>query len=35
MLRSTTIVEQLAAMAGRPWAEWSRGRPITTNKLVS
>ena len=34
-LGSTIIVERLAAMDGRPWAECSRGRPITTNKLAT
>ena len=32
-LGSAVIVERLVAMDERPWAEWSRGRPLTTAKL--
>ena len=31
---SATIVDRLVELEGRPWAEWRRGKPITTNGLA-
>jgi len=31
---SETICTSLATMEGRPWAEWSKGKPITPNQLA-
>ena len=31
---STTIVERLRDIEGRPWKEWRRGNPISTNALA-
>jgi Protein of unknown function (DUF3631) len=31
---SAHICEELAAMEGRPWAEWKGGKPITANQLA-
>jgi hypothetical protein len=33
-LPSQTLVDALAAMEGRPWAEWKSGKPITKNQLA-
>jgi hypothetical protein len=33
-LPSGTIVEALAALEDRPWAEWKSGKPITKNQLA-
>jgi hypothetical protein len=35
--RSTTkaLLEALAELEGRPWAEWNRGRPLTARQLGS
>ena len=33
-LASATIVDRLAAIEGRPWAEWRHGKPITSNQLA-
>jgi hypothetical protein len=33
-LASREIVEKLAALEGRPWAEFRHGRPITVNQLA-
>jgi hypothetical protein len=33
-LSSVAICETLAAMEGRPWAEWKAGKPITPNQLA-
>jgi len=35
--RSTTkaLLESLAELEGRPWAEWNRGRPLTARQLGS
>lgn len=30
---SSTLVNKLVKMEGRPWGEWRRGRPLTTNSL--
>ena len=34
VLSSTTIVERLHDMEGRPWKEWRRGKPITAHALA-
>lgn len=34
ILGSTAIVEALIALDDRPWAEWSKGRPLSTAKLA-
>jgi hypothetical protein len=34
VLGSTFIVEKLATIEDRPWAEWSKGRPLSTAKLA-
>ncbi len=34
-LASADLVAALVAMDGRPWAEWSQGRPMTPAKLAS
>lgn len=33
-ISSTDVAAALAGMDGRPWAEWSQGRPLTTAKLA-
>jgi putative DNA primase/helicase len=33
-LSSQQLCDLLAAIDDRPWAEWSRGKPITTNRLA-
>jgi hypothetical protein len=33
-LGSGELVGALVEMEGRPWAEWNRGRPMTTNSLA-
>jgi Protein of unknown function (DUF3631) len=33
-LVSATICEALAAIEGRPWADWKNGKPITPNQLA-
>jgi hypothetical protein len=32
---STALVEHLAKIEGRPWAEWKQGKPITQNALAA
>jgi Protein of unknown function (DUF3631) len=32
---SMDLVAQLASLEGQPWAEWSRGKPITQRKLAN
>jgi putative DNA primase/helicase len=34
VIASADIVAALVALADRPWAEWSHGRPLTTAKLA-
>ena len=34
LLRSAEIVDALVAAPDRPWAEWSKGRPISAHKLA-
>ena len=34
VLASSTLVERLVGLEDRPWAEWSRGRPLSTAKLA-
>lgn len=34
-LASTTLVEALAAIEESPWAEWSRGKPLSATKLAA
>jgi hypothetical protein len=33
-LPSSTLAAALAELTDRPWAEWSHGKPLTTNKLA-
>ncbi len=33
-ITSTDLVEALAKMAERPWAEWKKGKPITTRQVA-
>jgi hypothetical protein len=33
-LPSQKMCDHLAAIEDRPWGEWSKGRPITTNRLA-
>ena len=33
-LASAELIEALVAIEGRPWAEWNKGKPLTTNGLA-
>ncbi len=33
-ITSADLVEALAKMAERPWAEWKKGKPITTRQVA-
>jgi hypothetical protein len=33
-LSSTTLAQKLVALDDRPWATWSKGKPITTHKVA-
>jgi len=33
-LHSSDLVDRLVALEGRPWSEWRRGKPMTTNTLA-